>query len=70
MASSKKLDLDVRSFQEFWTKDLLVLLWGEVYRLKSPTKMQGEVYRLTRTYRGANRMRFGLRFGLGLEPLP
>ena len=29
--------------------------------------MQGEVYRLTRTYRGANRVRFGrVRFGLAL----
>ena len=31
----------------------------------SPTEMQGEVYRLTRIYQGANRVRFGL--GLGLE---
>ena len=37
----------------------LVLLQREVYQHKSPTVMQGEVYRLTRTYRGANRVRFG-----------
>ena len=43
----------------------LVLLQREVYRHKSPTEMQGEVYRLIRTYRAANRVRFGL--GLGLR---
>ena len=51
---------------------LLRLLWGGGPKLEcyetAPTEMQGEVYRLARTYRGANRLRFGLR--LGLEPLP